>query len=107
MLLTQENYKQGFLVDQDLMAGITESPEQPGTFAAFVLQHTTGEYIGYQLFPSLEKALTALNGIPRSWSFERLGGGCGGKCGTGEGGCQNGSCGQAGKCGTGGGCGSI
>jgi len=82
-LLTPENFRQGFLVDEELMAGITEDPEQKGVFVAFILRHTTGEYLGYQSFPTLQPALETLNQIPRTWTFERIGGGCGGACGTG------------------------
>ena len=91
--LTIENYKKGFLVDDEWMAGVTEHPEEPGTYVAFVLRHTTGEYLGYQPFQELEPALNSINKLLRQWTFEKMGGGCG-----------NGSCGE-GKCG-GGGCGS-
>jgi hypothetical protein len=99
--LNAENYSRGFLVDEELMAGVTQHPDQPDTFVAFVLQHSTGEYLGYQPYPSLDQALSRINQIPRPWTFERVGGGCaGGKCGTAEGGCGGGGC-KAGKCGTG------
>jgi hypothetical protein len=88
--LTSENYRQGFLVDEELMAGVTEHPEQPGLYVAFVLHHTTGEYLGYQPFHELTEALTTINKIPRDWAFEKVGG-CGG-CG-GEGKCEGGKCG--------------
>lgn len=84
-LLTPENYAQGMLVDEELMAGITRHPENPGLFVAFVLQHTTGEYLGYQPFALLEDALATLNRIPREWFFEKTGG-CAG-CGKGDGSC--------------------
>lgn len=101
MRLTPENYSQGFLMDEELMAGVTEHPEQPGTFVAFVLRHTTGEYLGYQPFSDLETALQKLNGIPREWAFEKTSGGCGGgACGQG-GGCGGGRCGKSGGCGSG------
>jgi hypothetical protein len=94
--LTQENYSRGFLIDEDLMAGVTAHPEDQEQFVAFVLRHTTGEYLGYQPFPSLERALQAINQIPRPWTFEKISGGCGGgKCGTGncaKGGCKVGNC---------------
>src|SRR5688500_10637090 len=97
-LLNLENYGQGFLVDDDLMAGVTQQPENPNIFVAFVLKHGTGEYLGYQPYPELDTALEAINRIERTWTFERFGG-CGGGCGEG-GGCNKGSCGK-GKCGTG------
>jgi hypothetical protein len=94
--LTSENYSKGFLIDEDLMGGITQHPENPGVFVAFVLQHTTGEYLGYQPFPDLDSALQSLNQIQRPWTFERVGGCGGGQCGK-EGGSSKGQCGQ-GKC---------
>jgi hypothetical protein len=100
--LSTENYSQGFLVDQDLMAGVTQDPEKPGVYVAFVLQHSTGEYLGYQPFNELSQALQVINQIPRPWTFEKISGGCGGgKCGEG-GGCATGSCAiGGGKCGKG------
>ena len=95
--LSTENYTQGFLVDEELMAGVTQDPNNPNTYVAFVLQHTTGEYLGYQPFSNLQEALNTLNQIPRSWAFEKVGG-CGG-CGK-QGKCSGGGCG-AGQCGTG------
>ncbi len=78
------------------MAGITAHPEQKENFLAFVLRHTTGEYLGYQAYPSLDLALQAINQIPRPWTFEKTKGACGGeKCGTGPcpvGGCKKGNC---------------
>ncbi len=100
MALTTENYRKGFLVDEDLMGGVTQDPVQESTYIAFVLQHTTGEYLGYQPFQDLDMAINAINQIQRSWTFERLGGGCGGKCGEG-GGCSQGACKIGGGCSTG------
>ncbi len=94
--LSSENYTKGFLVDEDLMAGVTAHPEQPGTYVAFVLHHSTGEYLGYQPFPDLQSALQVINKIPRSWSYERFGGCGGGNCGT-NGSCDKGNC-KSGKC---------
>jgi hypothetical protein len=97
MPLTRENYARGFLVDEELMGGVTEHPEQPGQFVAFVLRHTTGEYLGYQPFVELDAALEKINAVSRPWSFEKVGG-CGG--------CKDGQCGK-GACGSsGGGCGT-
>lgn len=93
--LSIDNYSQGFLVDDDLMAGVSQNPEKPDQYFAFVLQHTTGEYLGYQPFSNLESALQVINQIERSWVFEKVGG-CGG-CGKG-GQCSKGGCGKAGSC---------
>ena len=90
-LLTAENYRTGFLVDEELMGGVTESPDAPGRYLAFVLRHTTGEYLGYRSFAVLEEALEAINRVQRSWAFEKASG-----CGSGN--CGGGSCGK-GQCG--------
>ena len=102
-LLTPENYAKGFLIDDELMGAVTENPDQAGHYIAFVLRHTTGEYLGYQPFPTLEAALLQLNQVKRDWVYERAGG-CGG-CEDGSGNCGNGNCkvgeyNQAKKCGT-------
>ena len=47
---TADNFKKGFLVDEELMAGITESPDAPGLYSAYVVRHTTGETLGNQQF---------------------------------------------------------
>ncbi len=93
-MLTAENFHKGFLIDEELMAGI--SPKTPGDqqasspFVAFVLRHTTGEYLGHQECSSLEEALALINQIPRAWAFESTSG-CGGtKCA--EGTCKGSSC---------------
>lgn len=86
MLLTRDNFGKGFLIDEELMGGITEDPSQPNPYTAFVLRHTTGEYLGYQAFPTLDEALGVLNAVQRAWTFERTSG------------CGNDQCGKAGKC---------
>jgi hypothetical protein len=91
--LTAENYSKGFLMDEELMAGISEDKANPGTFHAFVVRHTTGESLGHQLFSDVFEAIRTLNGIERNWSFEAVS-----KCGNGN--CGNGNCGKSG-----GGCG--
>ena len=91
-LLTAENYQSGFLVDDELMAGITATPNPPGAdiFTAYVLRHTTGEYLGYQACESLTQALELINRIPRPWVFESTKGCDGGKCAEGK--CKGESC---------------
>ena len=68
--LNFENYSKGYLVDNELVAGVSEHPEKPGTFVAFMLDHTTGEYVGYQTFKHVHEALTIINQVERSWKFE-------------------------------------
>jgi hypothetical protein len=107
-----DNYQAGFLVDDELMAGITESRETPGTYTAFVVRHTTGETVGVQQFTNLFEAIRTINDIPRPWAFESVK-----RCGSGScsgGKCSGGACGgkrkaaavaEAQACGTGGSCG--
>ena len=108
--LTSENYSKGFLIDEDLMAGVTansqadtsvktpavasvlapekslegapEKTDDLQSFSAYVLRHTTGEYLGFQNFPTLEEALFRINSIPRDWVYESSSG-CG-ACGEGN-----------------------
>ena len=92
---TAENYKGGFLMDEELMAGISEPADAPGTFTAFVVRHTTGETLGVQQFTNLFEALRVINDIPREWTFESASK-CGGNCAAG--GCgKNGGSGGCGR----------
>ncbi|MEK6578037.1 MAG: hypothetical protein AABZ55_02310 [Bdellovibrionota bacterium] len=95
MQLTAENYTKGFLIDEDLMGGVTEDPENPGRFVAFVLRHSSGEYLGAQPFSTVIEALDAINKVKRDWKFEKSSG-CGGckdgNCSSKEGGCNGGGC---------------
>lgn len=86
-----DNYSAGFLVDDELMAGITEAKDNPGTFTAFVVRHTTGEALQMQEYSNLFEAIRWVNGIPRSWAFESVK-----RCGTGN--CSGGKC-SGGACG--------
>jgi hypothetical protein len=88
--LDERNYEKGFLVDDELLAGISRSEDPALPFIAYVLQHTTGEYLGYEPYPSLEKALQALQRIPRDWTFETFGGCQGTRCAEGK--CKGESC---------------
>ena len=86
-LLNPDNFRKGFLIDEELMAGVSEDSSAPGTFIAFVMRHTTGEYLGYQPFTELDVALRSINQIPRSWIYEATSACGGGNCGEG-GGCS-------------------
>ena len=88
-----ENFKKGFLIDEELMAGISDSKDTPGSYSAFVVRHTTGETLGLQQFSDIFEAIRTINAIPRDWKFEAIS-----KCGGGN--CAAGACGKAG-----GGCG--
>lgn len=96
-MLSEKNYSKGFLIDDELMGGVTPHPETKGQYVAFVLRHTTGEYLGYQSFPNLSEALVTLNQVKRDWKYETASG-CGG-CADGQ--CGKGACGLKGACGTG------
>ena len=101
MKLTADNYSKGFLIDEELMGGVTEHPEQKGAYMAYVLRHTTGEYLGYQPYENLDQALMAINTVERAWDYEKTSacggfadGACGkGMCSVAKGGsCKMGSC---------------
>ena len=93
--LTVENYKKGFLIDDELIAGVSEEAGQPGVFAAFVLSHASGNYVGHKTFQDLDLALRSINSIPRIWRFEPSGT-CGGGCDASEDGpCGKGPCKQS------------
>jgi hypothetical protein len=87
---TVDNFRAGFLIDEELMAGITETEEAPGTYTAYVVRHTTGETLGTQQFTNPFEAIRTLNDIPREWTFEAIS-----KCGSGNCG-KEGGCGKAG-----------
>ncbi len=86
--LNAENYGKGFLIDEELMGGVAEAEDG---YAAFVIRHTTGDYLGYQVYPTLEAALGTLAEVKRAWKFESTSG-----CGA----CGEGNCSKA----QGGGC---
>ncbi len=88
--LTAENYKSGILIDDQLMAGISDDPSQPGQFLAYVIDHQKGETLGSLSFANVFDAIRELKAIPREWEFTKVGG-CGG--------CSGASGGEAGKCG--------
>lgn len=90
---TAENYNSGFLLDEELMAGITEEKDTPGVFTAYVVRHTTGETLGVQQFTNLFEALRIINDIPRAWTFESTKK-CGGNCAAGGCGKSGGGCGR-------------
>ena len=90
--LTTDNFKKGFLIDEELMAGISENTEQGQSYTAYVVRHTTGETLGVKEFTDLFEAIRTLNSIPREWNYEAISKCGGGNCGTGA--CKNGSCGK-------------
>jgi hypothetical protein len=98
MSLTPENFQRGFLIDEELMAGVTENTAKPGQFVAFVLRQETGEYLGFHSYPDLTMALDSINRIERGWAFESSKECGGGSCaktggeGCGPGGACNGIC---------------
>ncbi len=88
---TADNFKSGFLIDEELMAGITEEKDTPGVYTAFVVRHTTGESLGMQQFSNPFEAIRTINEIPREWTYEAVS-----KCGSGK--CASGKCGASGSC---------
>lgn len=112
-LLTRENYSKGFLVDDEVIGGVTEMAPEPGqakVFSAYVSHYLTGETYLYQEFDNLDAALDHLATVERQWRYEAIG--CGSKKSGSGGGCSTGGCGTsatssstgcgAGSCGTGG-----
>jgi hypothetical protein len=85
--LTPENYQKGFLIDEELMGGVST---MGSTHLAFVLRHTTGEYLGTQEHADLTAALKAINAVQRPWRYESSSECGGGACN--EGNCGTGSC---------------
>lgn len=100
MKLSLENYKKGFLIDEEWMAGVSLDPisnndgPQNGSSTAFILDHTLGETLFSETFPSLEAAISFLNNINRpSWKFETSSGCDSEECGKeGGSGCKGESC---------------
>lgn len=86
--LTEKNYGNGFLIDDELMGAV--GPLENGQYFAYVLQHSTGEYLGYEEYTDLHSALLAINQVKRSWTFEKLGGCDGTRCA--EGTCKGTGC---------------
>jgi hypothetical protein len=95
--LTPDNFKTGFLVDADWMAGVAEdpSPDAQSRYSAFILRPETGEYLGYWSFETLCPALEAVNRFDRPWRYESVSGCVG--CDKGQ--CKNN---EQGKCAIGG-----
>lgn len=89
MLLTPDNYMNGFLVDDETIAGVTELAG--GVFSAYVSNSLTGETLAYREFEAVEPALLYLRDLNRNWKFEAVG--CGKTAATGAAGsCQSGQC---------------
>ena len=76
-LLTTENYKNGFLVDDEVIAGVTEmnagTDATAPVFSVYVSHYLTGETYAYQEFDALEPALFFLAAIKRPWAYEAVG----------------------------------
>jgi hypothetical protein len=94
-LLNFDNYGRGFLIDEELMAGVSEDRQKKGFFVAFVINHVTGESLGTESFNDLSQALARINQIPRNWAYEKSSACGGGACGKTD--CKPG---EAGACGT-------
>ena len=77
--LTAENYSQGFLIDSELIGSVTKDPINTNTYKSFVINHQSGEYLGYQVFSTLGDALDALNSVKRDWDYESTSS-CGENC---------------------------
>lgn len=99
-LLTAQNYKKGFLVDDEVIAGVTEMGAGSNSiiFASYISHYLTGETYAYQEFEELNAALDFLATFKRNWVYEAVG--CSTK--TGASSCsKTGSSSGCGSCGTG------
>ncbi len=105
-MLTAENYKNGFLVDDRYMAFVeaTAAPHTPDEdqrviYEALVVDHTEGVCVHRTRFDTLEAALSNINQLPRGWGFESLSS-CGSHGGSsgGEAACGAESCTSCGAC---------
>lgn len=70
-MLTLENYKNGFLIDEEVIGGVTEMAG--GVYSAYVSHYLTGETLAYQEFNDAAQALEYLRAMKRSWKFEGVG----------------------------------
>ena len=85
MQLTMENYHEGFLVDEEVVAGVALHPEKKNEYVAFMLLQSTGDTLSYETFSDPKDAIASLNQLERGWVFEKAHQGCGNaNCGNGE-----------------------
>lgn len=69
-------------MDDEAMGGVTEHPQTPGLYTAFLVNYLTNETLGYHEYGNLAEALKAINRIERPWRFESVSD-CGdGQCGS-------------------------
>lgn len=101
--LNEINFRKGFLLDSEFMAGITETQAagenaagNASSFSAFIVNHETGEYVAFQEFTAVSEALSWLYSHPRPWQFEftSVCGGCNKQVENG-GACPGGVCSKA------------
>lgn len=71
MKLTIKNYKNGFLVDDEVIGGVTEMAG--AVYSAYVSHYLTGETLAYQEFNAVQPALDFLGAMNREWEFEGVG----------------------------------
>lgn len=73
--LTLENFSKGFLIDDEVIGGVTQLADTNGApvYAAYMSHYLTGETMDYQEFSDVEAALAFINGIGRDWKFEAIG----------------------------------
>ena len=92
--LTLENYQNGFLIDDEALAGVSRQTN-PTTgkeqYLAYVLDHLTAEHRLAQPFERAEEAIGFINSLQRRWTFESASD-CGG-CGDGNT-CTKATCGK-------------
>ena len=84
-----ENYRSGFLQDNEIIAGVSVTNDQ---YVAYIVDFRSGDLIARTTYAALSQALAAVNSLKRSMSFTPYANsGCGaGSCG--EGSCNPESC---------------
>ena len=83
-MLTLDNFENGFLVNDELIAGVTSMAG--GIFAAYVSNYSTGETLAFAEFDLPLKALEYLGKLTYDWKYESVG------CSTTKTSCSSGQC---------------
>jgi hypothetical protein len=82
-MLTQSNYKDGFLADDEWVGGVIEDNNQ---FLVYIIDCNVSKLVLQKYFNELQDALNFINSFDRAWVFESpIKKSCGsGECGSGE-----------------------
>lgn len=69
--IDSHNFRKGFLVDDEWMAGIHEV-EEGKYYQAYIVNHLSGEPVAEHYFKDFNSALAALTAMDREWKFESI-----------------------------------